>query len=107
MYDLWSTQGENTVARSPPSQGSLKSNVYGVARGKSGPTCIVVLWNCNEEVLFMFSKHVVKGSNEVEVLAILKALHIYRHFQVPTKQLILESDSLNAISCVNSIASRL
>ena len=45
----------------------------------------------------MFSKHVrIKDSNEVEVLAILESLHIYGNlFQ---DSLIMESDSVNAIS---------
>lgn len=57
--------------------------------------------NNKGEVRFVFSKHVgVKDSKKAEVKAILEALRIFSHsFQ---ESLIVESDSLNAISWVSS-----
>lgn len=55
----------------------VKINVGGVARGKLGLIGIGVFFarNSKGEVLFMFSKLVgICDSNEVDVLAILKAL---------------------------------
>lgn len=61
-------------------KGSIKVNMDGAAHRKSGPAGIGdVLRNHNGEVLNVFSKHVgVKNSNELEILAILEALCIYR-----------------------------
>lgn len=80
----------------------LAFNVDGAARGKPGLAGIgSVLRNHKKDVLHVFSKHVgIRGSSEAEVLAILEALPIfntsYQH------HLIVETDSFNVISWVNS-----
>lgn len=57
--------------------------------------------NHKGEVLHLFSKHVeIKDSNEAELLAILEALHIFNTLY--QNLLIVERDSSNAISWVNS-----
>ena len=56
--------------------------------------------------MFVFSKHLgVSNSNEVEVLAILEVLQISP--SLFHGKLIMESDSLNAISRVSSLGARL
>lgn len=48
--------------------------------------------------MYIFYKHVgIKDSNEVEVLAIMEALHIYSNFFQDS--LIVESDLANAFLC--------
>ena len=67
----------------PHPLGILKFNVDGTTRGKRGLVGIWgILHNSNDDVLFMFSKHVgICDSNEAEVLAILEALrHFMRYF---------------------------
>lgn len=69
---------------------------------KLGPAGICgVLINHKGVVLYMFSKNVsIKDSNEAVILAILEALCIYhRSFQYP---LVVESDSINAVSWARS-----
>lgn len=53
----------------------------GVALGKPGLAGTWgVLKNHKGKVLYLFSKNVaIKDSNEAGILAILEALHIYRH----------------------------
>lgn len=52
----------------------------------------------------MFSKHIeVRDLNEAEVLAILEVLRLYSKYFLD--KLIVEINSLNAISWVNSLAS--
>lgn len=80
----------------------LAFNVDGTTRGKPGLAGIdSVLRNHKKDVLHVFSKYVgIRGSSEAKVLAILEALRIfntsYQH------RLIVESDSFNVISWVNS-----
>lgn len=90
---------------SPPLPGVLKFIVDGpdgVVRGKLGPAGIGgVLQNSRGDELVVSSKFLdVKDSNGVEVLAILGALKIFSgSFK---GQLVVESDSLNAIIGVSS-----
>ena len=83
--------------------GAFNFNVDGASRGKPGLASIGgVLRNHKGEVLYMFSKHVgIKDSNEMEVLTILEAPCIYHSFY--HHNLIMESDSINAISWVKSL----
>lgn len=64
---------------SPPLVGVLKFNVDGAVEGKLGPAVVGgVLHDSDGVVLALFSKHVGHmESNEVEVVAILEALHIF------------------------------
>lgn len=72
---------------------SFKFNIDRVARGNLGKAGIGVLCNYDCEVLLTFSQFVgVKGSNEVEILAILEALRLY-YMCVLSNALIVESDS--------------
>ena len=60
-----------------------------------------MLWNCKEEVLFMFFKYVgICDSNEVEVLAILEALRCFVRYL--NDNVIVESDSSNAVAWVSN-----
>ncbi|XXG72211.1 hypothetical protein AAC387_Pa07g1359 [Persea americana] len=91
-----------SIPWSPPPIGVLKFNVDGASSGKPGPACIGgVLRNFKGKVLIMFSKHIrICDSNEVEVLAILEAFHLFpRDCFEP---LIVESNSSNAIAWVSN-----
>lgn len=82
---------------SPPLPGVLKFIVNGVVRGKLGPAGIGgFLQNSRGDELVVSSKFLhLKDSNDVEVLAILGAVQIFSgSFK---GQLVVESDSLNAI----------
>lgn len=83
-----------------PPVGTLKFNVDGATKGKLGLAHIVgVLRNHKGEVLYMFSKHVeIKDSNEVDVLAILEALRIYRSSY--HQSLTVESDSSHSTNAI-------
>lgn len=83
---------------SPPLEGVLDFNAYGVVRKKLGLADIGgVLCNSREDVLISISKSIrVRDSNEAEVLVILEALRIYSNSF--DKSLILKSDSSNTIA---------
>ena len=83
----------------------LKFNVDGVAKGKPMPVGIGGgLRNSEGNVLALFSKHVgCMESNEAEVVAFLEAIRIFTSTSSRSR-LVVESDSLNAISWVSSSA---
>lgn len=86
----------------PPKEGELKFNVDEAARGKPGLVGIGgVLRNSLGVVVTLFSKHVgIMESNEAQGQVILEALCLFSSsFH---GKLVVESDSLNAISCVSS-----
>lgn len=83
-----------------PTNGELKFNVYDVARGKSGPARLSG-YAIVKEFLAIFSKHVgCLDTNEVKLLAILEALHMFTsHFYA---SLVVESDLTNDVHWVSS-----
>lgn len=83
---------------------AMKFKIDSAVREKPGPTGIGgVLRNDKGVVLCLFSNGVGIGdSNEAEVLAILEAPRIFSR----SLRLIVLSDSYNAISWVNSSASK-
>ncbi|PWA45434.1 reverse transcriptase [Artemisia annua] len=87
----------------PPNVGSLKFNVDGAARGKPGPAGIGGLLrnNCSA-VVAMFSIPLgVLDSNVVEVMAIKEACRMVNEkLDLSSSGIIVESDSLNAVSWV-------
>ncbi|PWA68757.1 hypothetical protein CTI12_AA301610 [Artemisia annua] len=87
----------------PPDVGSLKFNVDGAARGKPGPAGIGGLLrnNCGA-VVAMFSIPIgVLDSNVAEVMAIKEACRMVNEkLDLSSSGIIVESDSLNAVSWV-------
>ena len=91
----------------PPAVGALKFNMDGATREKPDLASIGgVLRNSEGFVSGMFSKHIgSRESNEAEVLANLEAIWMFASSSL-TSRLVVESDSLNAISWVLSSAAR-
>lgn len=91
----------------PPAVGALNFNVDGAAREKPDLASIGrVLRNSEGFVSGMFSKHTGSmESNKAEVLAILEAIWMFAASSL-TSRLVVESDSLNAISWVLSSVAR-
>lgn len=90
------------VFQAPPCL--LKFNVDGDARGKPELAGVgQILCNSNVVVFIMLWKHMgYMDSNEGEVVAILEAIQIYNSSSLQSK-LVLESDSLNAMSWLTSV----
>lgn len=80
-----------------PEENVMKFNVNGASRGKPRPVEIgVVLMNHEKTTSIVFSESVgVRGSNEVEVISIRRALTIWKSYG--QGKLIIEGDSANAI----------
>lgn len=78
--------------------GFCKFNVDGAARGKPGPAGIRgVVHNDRESMMLAFSEPTgIMESNEVELLAIKRAVHLRSRYG--NDNLIIDGDSVNAIA---------
>ncbi|XVF57148.1 hypothetical protein PTKIN_Ptkin06aG0180700 [Pterospermum kingtungense] len=91
------------VCWNPPSEGILKFNMDGAARGCPGPTGIRgILWDSSHKVISMFSKLVgIIDSNLAELLAVKEAIGIFSASQwVSSHCMVIESDLANVVKWV-------
>jgi ribonuclease HI len=89
-----------------PSSGVLKFNVDGSSKGKPGHAGMGgILRDSNGHVICVFSSYLgILDSNAAELLAICRALQVFFYCDLsPTYSLIVESDSMVALSWVTKL----
>lgn len=116
----WWTEPSNSLARrsplhhrveiswQPPPSRELKFNVDGSVKGKQGPaSCGGVLHNSDGLVVgIFFSPLRLCDSNFAELMAILKAIHLFVASLYANCPITIESDSKVALLWVKSLEQR-
>ncbi|KAK9283223.1 hypothetical protein L1049_011459 [Liquidambar formosana] len=105
QFHIKKKKQKRTIIWYPPSPGTLKFNVDGLARGKPGPGGIGgVLRDEHGRILCVFSAPIGSvDSNFAELLAVREALRLFSaSVWVSSSHLLIESNSSLVVSWINS-----